>query len=289
MPNEALPIERLYPYLAPAVHAAVYLLGAGLLSYLTSRFFRGVHNYSSQLIRDRGGQEEIERQKQANTVASVARRLIVFLIWSLAILMAMRAFHFDIAPLLAGAGVAGIAIGFAAQNLLKDLLNGAFLLAEGYIRIQDTVTIQGISGTVEELSLRNTVLRGLDGAVHVFPNGVIQNFSNHTRQYSYAVFDIPVDFAEDPARAAALLTAAAAGTQADAAFHPAILEPLEMLGIDRFAEQGVYLKARIKTQPNQQWRIGREINRRYQQLARQAGVAIATAQRQVQVADRGPA
>jgi small conductance mechanosensitive channel len=209
--------------------------------------------------------------------------MLVFAIWSLAVLLSLKAFGFDVQPILAGAGVAGIAVGLAAQNILKDLIGGFFLLAEGQIRIGDAVTINGLSGTVEELSLRNTVLRGLDGTVHVISNGSIAQLSNHTRLYAYSVFDVSVDWRDDPERMLALLREISAEIAAEDGFEKAILEPLEVLGVDRFAEQGVYVKARLKVVAGEQWRVGREANRRLKERCEAAGVRLATAQRTAMV------
>lgn len=269
---------RLDQILAKSIDAAVYLLGALLLVFLVSRLFRAVDRYSRQLIEARGGAEVDELSKHTSTISLITKRSLIFVIWSLALLAVLNAYGFDVRPILATAGVAGIAIGFAAQSLLKDLISGFFLLADGHIRIHDVVTINGLSGVVQELSLRNTILRGVDGAVHVISNGSITQLSNFTRLFAYYVFDVSAEYSEDPDRVVAALTKTADEVRTDPAFSALILEPLDILGVDRFTEQGVVVKARVKTVAGQQWKVGREINRRLQK----SGFAFATAQRVVQ-------
>jgi small conductance mechanosensitive channel len=266
-----------------ATRATIYLAGAALLSLLISLLFKRIARYSEQLIRARGGAGEIELQKQTTTIATIVARALHALIWLVACLLALREFKFNVAPLLAGAGVAGLALGFAAQSILKDWISGFFLLTEGKIRINDVVRIDGLTGAVEELTLRTTTLRGLDGAVHVFSNGGFQYFTNLTLGYSYALFDLPADYGEDPARMAEILRAESESLRADPAFGPLILEPIEVMGVEKFAESGVVVRARIKTQPSQQWAVMREMHRRVKLACGAAGIRIATAQRAVQI------
>lgn len=277
------PMEALYPFFWKALHAGVYVVGAVIISLFVNWSFRRFQIFTEQLRRDRGSHaERVEYEKQSATISTTARRFVLLLVWTMAVILALKELNFDVAPLLAGAGVAGLAIGFAAQSLLKDVFNGLFLLAEGHIRINDVVKIDAISGTVEELTLRTTVLRGTDGAIHVFANGTISNFTNLTRSYAYHVIDLPVEFDEEPDRVIAVLREVSAQLSSDPLFGTMILEPVEIFGVDRFTEQGVMVKARIKTLPNQQWQVGREFNRRLKAALDGAGIRIATASRQVQ-------
>jgi small conductance mechanosensitive channel len=284
MVDKLPPIEALCPLLTSALHAAVYLVGAAVLTWVTSWVFKRFTLYTEHLVSARGGAQSGELEKQTATIATTLRRAVVFGIWMLAIILALKEFRFDVAPLLAGAGVVGIAIGFAAQNILKDLLNGLFLLAEGRIRINDVVRIGEIAGTVEELTLRTTVLRGMDGAVHVFSNGTIDRYSNLTNLYSCHVIDLPVEMDIDPGVVVEHIGVVGKEMRDDLALGPLILEPIEIYGLDKFTEQGIVIKARIKTAPGQQWQIGREFNRRIKARLDAAGIAISTAQRQANVA-----
>jgi small conductance mechanosensitive channel len=190
-------------------------------------------------------------------------------------------------PLLAGAGVAGIAIGFAAQSLLKDWISGFFLITEGQIRLNDVVRVGDLSGAVEKISLRTISLRAFDGALHIISNGSITSFSNLTMSYSFYVLEVSVDYRDDPDRMMALMREVDESLRADPAFMSLILEPLEIVGVDRFAEEGVSVKARIKTLPSKQWPVGREFQRRLKMRSDAAGVRIATARRSMRLLD-GP-
>ena len=277
------PIEALYPLFWKSLHAGVYVAGAAIVSFFVNWSFKRFQSFTDQLQRDRGsGAERVEFEKQSATISTTARRFVILLVWTMAVILALKELNFDVAPLLAGAGVAGLAIGFAAQSLIKDVFNGLFLLAEGHIRINDVVRIDNVSGTVEELTLRTTVLRSVDGATHVFSNGTISNFTNLTRSYAYHVIDLPIEFDEDPDRVMSLLRDVSAQLAADSVIGTMILEPIEIFGVDRFTEQGVVVKARIKTLPNQQWKVGREFNRRLKAALDAEGIRIATATRQVQ-------
>jgi small conductance mechanosensitive channel len=275
--------EKWDDVLAQSIRASVYIAGAAILSFVISVAFKRIARYSAQLIRERGGPDKIELEKQTTTITTIVERGLLTVIWAVAILLALREFNFDVAPLLAGAGVAGLAIGFAAQSILKDWISGFFLLAEGKIRINDVVQIGDISGVVEELTLRTTTLRSFDGAVHVFSNGGFQNFTNKTLSYSYATFDLPVEYSEDPRRMEEILRAESEALRADPDFGPLMLEPIEILGVEKFIESGVVVRARIKTQPSQQWNVMREMHRRVKLACAAAGIRIATAQRAVQL------
>jgi moderate conductance mechanosensitive channel len=273
--NTDVVLDRLNHALDKSLDAGLYLAGALLLTFVIGRLFRTLDRYSRQLIEARGGSQGEEISKQTSTISLTVRRSLIFVIWAMALLAVLNAYGFDVRPILATAGVAGIAIGFAAQNLLKDIISGFFLLADGHIRINDVVSINGLSGVVEELSLRNTVLRGENGALHVISNGSIVQLSNLTQLYSQYVFEISAGYDADPDQVVAQLTAAAEGVRADPEYGRLVLQPLEVMGVDRFTEAGVVVKARIKTVAGQQWKVGREINRRLQK----AGFAFATAQR----------
>ncbi len=274
-------IQKLEVWLERAIDASVYLVGAAVLSVVIAWAARRFSRYSSDRIRERGGQDESEIQKQTATIITLVRRIMLGMLWTLAVILALEQFHFDVKPLLAGAGVAGIAVGFAAQSLLKDWIGGFFLITEGQIRINDVLKIGEFSGSVEKISLRTISLRAYDGTLHVISNGGIAAFSNQTMSFSYAVFEIPADYAQDAERMIDLMRQVDCGLRSDPEFAHSILEPIEIAGLDRFTEQGVVIKARIKTQASRQWPVRREFNRRLKQAADAAGVSIATAQRAI--------
>ena len=280
-------MDRIDELLHAGLRASVYLIGAALLTFLLSKLFIRMRKLSAELIQERGGPEELEWEKQSATIADIARRVVFSSIWALAMVLALKEFQFDVGPILAGAGVAGLAVGFAAQSILKDWISGFFLLTEGQIRINDVVKIGELSGAVEKLTMRTTVLRGYDGAAHVFSNGAFQNFSNLTMGHSYSVFEVAVEYDEDPQRLMDIFTEVGGELHADPAWSVLVMEPMEVAGIDRFTEQGVVVKARLKTLPSQQWKVGREVLRRLRLRCSERGITIATAQRAVQLFEKG--
>lgn len=260
------------PHLVNAVRIAFILVFAYVATLLTARLIKGLRKYAIKMMLKAGGGTEYELEKQADTVIGVTRKAAVTLIWTVAFFMALREMDFDIRPLLAGAGVVGLAVGFGAQTLIKDVLAGLFLLIENQMRVNDVVVINGQGGLVEEINLRTTILRSEDGAVHIFPNGSITKLSNLTRDYSYYVFALSVDYKDDTDRVAAVLQEIAAQMTTEEPYSRAILAPLEVMGVDQLSESGVVVKARIKTAPMQQWRVGREMNRRIKQRFAEAGM-----------------
>ena len=282
-------LQELDDNLIRILHGIAYLFGAAVLTMIVSTLLRRFRNYWLDLMRERKGIAGIEMEKQTRTMASLLRRVLVTIIWALAIALALGQFGLNVAPLLAGAGVAGIAIGFAAQSILKDWINGFFLLTEGQIRINDIIQVGELTGAVEKMTLRTIALRSFDGSLHVLANGTVQQFTNKTLLFSYYVFEIGVDYAEDPGRMMTLMREVDHELRGSAEFGPLILEPLEVVGVDRFSEAGVIVKARLKTVPSQQWMVGREFNRRLQRRCSEAGVGIATAQRALQLFERGDA
>ncbi|MBK9948529.1 MAG: mechanosensitive ion channel family protein [Nitrospira sp.] len=202
---------------------------------------------------------EIQR---ASTLTQIVRDVARIAIFFVGVMMILSEMGIDLKPMLAAAGLGGLAIGFGAQSLVKDVISGFFILLENSIRVGDVVEVAGVSGLVEQIELRSIRLRDLAGNVHVVPNGVIDKVKNMTKDYSYYVFDVGVAYREDVDEVMVTLKSIADELQADPAFKDDILDPLEMLGVDQFAHSSVIIKCRVKTQPIKQWRIGREMNRR---------------------------
>src|SRR5437588_2181479 len=223
------------PHLVNAVRIAFILVFAYVAPLLTARLVKGLRKYAIKMMLKAGGGTEYELEKQADTVIGVTRKSVIALIWTVAFFMALREMDFDIRPLLAGAGVVGLAIGFGAQTLIKDVLAGFFLLIENQMRVNDVVVINGQGGLVEEINLRTTILRSEDGAVHIFPNGGITKLSNLTRDYSYYVFTLSVDYKDDTDHIAAVLRDIAAQMTTEEPYRRAILAPLEIMGVDQLS------------------------------------------------------
>ncbi|MCL6584288.1 MAG: mechanosensitive ion channel family protein [bacterium] len=215
-----------------------------------------------------------EIEKQMKTISGMLCKVAAVFIWAAAGTMILNELGFSIGPLLAGAGVVGLAVGFGAQNLVRDILSGIFIIVENQVRVGDVAILNGIGGLVEAVNLRTTILRGLDGTVHVFPNGTINTVANMTHGFAYYVFDIGVAYKENIDRVYAVLRQIGDQIIQEEPYRSMILEPLEILGVDRFADSAVIIKARIKTQPIKQWVVGREINRRIKERFDQEGIEI---------------
>lgn len=212
--------------------------------------------------------------KRADTLTQVIRDLARVVILGVGVMMVLSEVGVDLKPLLAAAGLGGLAIGFGAQSLVKDVISGFFILLEDSVRVGDVVEIAGVGGLVEEVKLRTIVLRDESGSIHVIPNGSINTVKNMTQLYSYYVFNIGVAYRENVDEVMVLLKDIAEELRHDMKFSDDILEPLEMWGVDRFADSAVIIKCRIKTKPIQQWRIGREMNRRIKNLFDAKGIEM---------------
>lgn len=214
------------------------------------------------------------QRKRANTLTQVIRDVARVLILAVGTMMVLSEVGIDLKPLLAAAGLGGLAIGFGAQSLVKDVISGFFILLEDSIAVGDVVEIAGVSGVVEEVKLRAITLRDVSGSVHIVPNGIVDRVKNMTKGYSYYVFDIGVAYREDVDHVMAVLVEIAAELRADPVYAADILDPLEMLGLDRFDDSAVIIRCRLKTVPTQQWRIGREMNRRIKKTFDAKGIEI---------------
>ena len=234
------------------------------------------------------GLDALERAKRARTLGSIVNKVATIAITAIAVLMILREFQIDIAPVLAGAGIAGFAVGFGAQTLVRDIISGFFLILEDQVRVGDVAAINGTGGLVEEINLRTIVLRDQEGTVHVFPNGAINTLANRSKDFSYYVIDLGISYREDPERVAAVLKEVGAELQQDPQFSPFILEPLEVLGVDAFAEWSVQLKLRIKTVPLKQWEVGRELRKRIKKAFDRYGIEIPFPERVVTVREGTP-
>jgi moderate conductance mechanosensitive channel len=262
-----------FPAFAHTVRIAIILITAYVLNQIIKTLFKkGRERIARRMEALRGVDPEVE--KRAATLTAIARKTIGVVIWVVALIMALREAGFDVTPILAGAGVAGVAVGFGAQNVVRDVISGAFLLLENQVRVNDVAVINGTGGLVEQINLRTIVLRGQDGTVHIFPNGSIQTLANMTHGYSYYVFDLGVAYKEDTDRVSQVLKAIADELMKEKEFGHLILAPLEILGVDKFADSAVIVKARIKTAPIQQWTVGREMNRRIKKKFDELGIEM---------------
>lgn len=245
-----------------------------LLAFAANRFAGSVIRNAEQEIADGDDLKTHERRKRLQTVGGTLRRFFSILIWSAAVLMILRELDVDITPVLTGAGIIGLAVGFGAQTLVKDIISGLFLIAEDQVRLGDVAQINGIGGAVEAINLRTIVLRDLEGVVHYIANGEIRTLANKSRDFSYYVIDIGVGYDDDTDRIVDVVRAVAQELMQDPGYSASILEPLEVLGIDAFKPSEVTLRFRIKTLPLRQWDVGRELRRRIKKAFEANGIVI---------------
>ena len=196
------------------------------------------------------------QEKQGRTVAQLLRSVGRLLIIALAMLMTLNQF-INIGPILAGAGILGLAVSFGAQSLVKDVINGFFMLVENSISVGDTVDIAGKTGTVERVTLRVVRLRDVDGTLHVIPNGQITTVSNQTRGWSRAVVDVTVAYESDLDRALGVFREEASRFAADPVWSKLLDGTPEVLGVQQLAERGVTIRTLLRTHPGKQWEVAR--------------------------------
>ncbi|TVR29192.1 MAG: mechanosensitive ion channel family protein [Spirochaetaceae bacterium] len=226
---------------------------------------RVIHVAVNRAIGRIGGKEDLELQKRSDTLRSIINSLVSVVIFAVGLMIILGQLGIAIGPILAAAGVLGLAVGFGAQSLVGDVISGFFILLEDQIRVGDVVQIAGKGGLVEKVSLRMVILRDLAGNVHYVRNGTIDVVTNMTKDYSRYVFDIGVAYREDVDEVIEVIRAVDEELRRDPAFAESILEPIEILGLDEFADSAIIIKARTKTKPIKQWEIGREFNRRLKQ------------------------
>lgn len=217
---------------------------------------------------------DLEFEKRSGTLSGVVHWILRVVILAVAAFMLLGEFGVNLGPVLAAAGVVGLAVGFGAQNLVQDFISGFFLLLEDQVRVGDVVKVGDKGGLVERVTLRMIILRDFDGTVHFIRNGKIDVISNMTKDYSHYVFNLGVAYRENVDDVIKVLQGIDEEMRADASFKSDILAPIEIAGLDAFGDSAVVIKARIKTKPIQQWRIGREFNRRIKLKFDELGIEL---------------
>lgn len=203
-----------------------------------------------------------EVEKRINTLVNIMASVISAVLWTIFIMIALKKFGVDIGPILASAGIVGVAVGFGAQQVVRDYLAGFFILLENQVRAGDVAIVNGTGGLVERIEMRTIVLRDFSGVVHIIQNGKIDMLSNMTSEWSAMVFEVGVAYKENVDTVMDVMREVGEDLQNDANFKKAFYEPIEIFGLDQFGNSALVIKARIKTKPSQQWTIGREYRRR---------------------------
>ncbi len=262
-------------------HVLAWLVESGLrillITSLAWFIVRIVEVVVARLEREAGtgtGLQAIENAKRVRTLGNLVQYVVGIFVTGAAVLMVLRELNLDITPVLAGAGVVGLAVGFGAQSIVKDFFSGFFLILENQVRVGDVAIVNGVGGLVESITLRKITLRDEKGAVHIFPNGSIATLANCTKDFSYAVLEVSVGYAEDTDRVVDVLRDVGRELREDPRFEPATLADVEVMGIDQFGPSAVVIKARIKTLPQRQWDVARELRRRIKKRFDAEGIEI---------------
>jgi small conductance mechanosensitive channel len=237
--------------------------GARVLLILVGTFVvrRVLHKIADRYRRRIEHDGITEEEKRLATLASLAKTAISFLVLFVGVTMILNELHVSIGPILASAGVLGLAVGFGAQNLVRDVMSGFFVLLENWYREGDVIEVAGVSGAVERFGLRATVLRDQQGRVHYIPNGEIKLVSNLTQEWSQAQIDIGVAYKEDIDRVIAVLETLCQEMQKDPTYGSRIIET-DVMGIERLDDSAVVLRVTLRTLPQERWAVAREFRRR---------------------------
>lgn len=208
------------------------------------------------------GEPKSESQKRVSTLVQLIKRGVLLVLWLTVALMILKEVGVEIGPIIASAGIAGVAVGFGAQNLIRDIIAGFFIILENQIRVDDVAIINGTGGLVEQIKFRTTILRDLSGTVHIFPNGTITTLSNMTNGWSAFVFDIGIAYKENTDHVIGIMKEVGRKLREDEHFGRLMLDDPEVFGVDKFGDSSVVIKGRIRTKPISQWEVGREFLRR---------------------------
>jgi small conductance mechanosensitive channel len=298
--------NRVVPPLADAiVSVGVILIVAWIASLLSRRYFARVvarmvapdRTAASRRIAKFGdratalvanpmgidGVADPRREARVTSISAVIGSTTAVIIWSIALVVALGEIGVNVAPMIAGLGIAGVALGFGAQSLVKDCIAGLFMLLEDQYGIGDVVDLDEAIGTVEKISLRTTVLRGVDGTVWHVPNGVVQRVGNQSQLWSVALIDVNVAYDCDLAAARQVIIECATNLCAGDEWVDAVLDPPQLLGVEALGVDGITIRVTVKTQPGRQWALQRALREAIKAALDGAGIEIPFPQRTIWV------
>jgi len=242
------------------------LLGYYLLRVISRQLERlvGVEEYATLK----------EREQRVKTLTTILRSAGLVLIAAITAVMVLSELGLNVGPLIAGASIAGLAIGFGAQTLVKDIISGFFILLENQFTIGDVISVGGISGGVEKMTLRATFLRDLEGTLHIIPNGEIRILSNKTRGWARAVINLGIAYKEDVGRVLAVLERIGQEIWQDETYRPFLLEEPAVSGVEELGDSAMTLRIMIKTQPGKQWEVSRELRKRIKETFEEESIEM---------------
>lgn len=259
--------------------SGIKVLGILIALIILSQMSRWIVKWLERFIPEKDSLQATEAKKRAQTLGNILRHVLLIVIFFIAILMILGELGIQLGPLLATAGIGALAIGFGAQGLVKDVISGFFIILENQYRIGDAIEVAGVSGLVESVSLRKTVLRDLEGRVHTVPNGEIKVVSNLSKEWSRAVVDIGISYRDDVDHIIDLLGQIGRELAGEEPYQSAILESPQILGVERFGESQLVIRMIVKTMPLKQWEVGRELRRRIKNRFDEKGIQIPSSHR----------
>ena len=240
------------------------------IAMIAAIMWEAINGFAEYALRVKG----LRSSARTQTLLPIVRNILFIAFMVVFTLMLLSEIGINIMPLMAGAGVVGIAVGFGAQTVVKDFLSGFTIILEDLIQVGDVVTLAGRSGLVEKITIRKIQMRGLDGTVYTVPFNEIDIIENMTKGYSYYLMDVGIAYREDPDEVIGYLKDIDKEMREDQAYASVILDEIEILGVDNFADSAVIIKARMKTKPKEQWTVGREFNRRMKRVFDKHNVEI---------------
>lgn len=255
------------------VRIVVILFLAWVVNIITKKLLKKMKTNLLEKSRF-AGELSSEASKRAETLTHLISQALLIALWVVITLIILKEIGVEIAPILASAGILGLAVGFGAQNLVRDVISGFFFILEDQVRVGDVAVVNNTGGLVEEINFRTIVLRDMEGVVHVFPNGTVTSLSNRTKNWSGYVFDLGVAYKEDTDRVVGVILQVGEDLKKDETYGPLMIEPLEIFGVDKLDDSAVIIKGRIKTKPLQQWFVGREFLRRIKYAFDAHGIEI---------------
>jgi moderate conductance mechanosensitive channel len=271
-----------------AVRIGLRVLGIWVLAWVALYVIRLTARRIEESVDDGDDSVTTLREKRGRTISQLLRSVGRVVVVTIAILLTFNVF-INIAPILAGAGILGLAVSFGAQSLVRDIISGFFILLENEFAVGDVIDAGGKSGVVEKMTMRVVVLRDLEGTMHVIPNGQITVVSNKTRGWARAVVDVAVPYTEDIDRIINVVRDEAAQFSTDPVWGLQLDGPVDVLGIEELRDNSVVIRSLLKTQPGSQWNVGREFRRRLKIRFDREAIETPFQQRRVNVTIKGGA
>ena len=254
--------------------SGIKILGILIVLIILSQISKWIIKWMEKFVPEKDPLQTAEAKKRAHTLGNILRHALLIVISFVAILLILGELGIQLGPLLATAGIGAVAIGFGAQSIVKDVISGFFIILENQYRIGDAIEVAGVSGLVESVSLRRTVLRDLEGKVHTIPNGEIKVVSNLSKEWSRTVLDVGISYREDVDKVIDLLSQIGRELQVEEPYKSAILEPFQILAIEQFGESQWVIRMMVKTIPLKQWDVGRELRKRIKKRFDEKGIQI---------------